>query len=170
MFLKRPPEACEFIVNTNSRVWRARCTPIPECRSCLLTHPNLFIKVSRDARVPSGAKTIFRYITGYCNVFLKFSDVQCFIIFFLDQTSSYKIGDAIFSDISRVNTSRPRKNGGHFADEIFKCIFLKENAWISIKISPKFVPNGPIKIIPELLQIMVWRRSGDKTIILTNAG
>ena len=31
------------------------------------------------------------------------------------------------------NTLRPRQNGRHFADDIFKCIFLIENAWIPIK-------------------------------------
>ena len=30
------------------------------------------------------------------------------------------------------------------ADEIFKCIFLNENDRIPIKISLKFVPDGPI--------------------------
>ena len=43
-----------------------------------------------------------------------------------------------------LNTLRPRQNGRHFADDIFKCIFLNENAWIPIKISLKFVPQGPI--------------------------
>ena len=38
-----------------------------------------------------------------------------------------------------VNTLRPRQNGRHFADDTFKCIFLKENVRISIKISLKFV-------------------------------
>ena len=33
---------------------------------------------------------------------------------------------------------------------------------ISIKISLKFVLKGPINIIPVLIQIMAWRRSGDK--------
>ena len=33
---------------------------------------------------------------------------------------------------------------------------------ISIKISLKFVPKGPINNIPSLVQIMAWRRSGDK--------
>ena len=61
-----------------------------------------------------------------------------------------------------INTMRPRQNGRHFADDIFKCIFLKENAWILIKISLKFVPKGPIDKIPALVQIMAWRRSGDK--------
>ena len=45
---------------------------------------------------------------------------------------------------------------------IFKCIFLNENAWISIKISLKFVPKGPMNKIPALVQIMAWGRSGDK--------
>ena len=62
-----------------------------------------------------------------------------------------------------VNTLRLRQNGRHFLpDDIFKCIFLNENTWISIKISLKFVPKGPINKIPALVQIMAWRRSGDK--------
>ena len=31
------------------------------------------------------------------------------------------------------------RNGRHFPDDIFKCISLNENVWISIKISLKFV-------------------------------
>ena len=58
-----------------------------------------------------------------------------------------------------INTLRPRR---HFADDIFKCIFLNENIWISIKISLKFVPKDQIDNIPALVQIMVWRRPGDK--------
>ena len=61
-----------------------------------------------------------------------------------------------------VNTLRPGENGRHFPDDIFKCIFLNENVRISIKISLKFVPNGPLNQIPALVQIMAWRRSGDK--------
>ena len=58
-----------------------------------------------------------------------------------------------------INTLRPRQNGRHFAgDIIFKCIFMKENVWIPIKISLKFVPKGPINDIPALVQIMAWRR------------
>ena len=34
--------------------------------------------------------------------------------------------------------------------------------WISIKSSMKFVPLGPINNIPALVQIMAWRRLGDK--------
>ena len=61
-----------------------------------------------------------------------------------------------------INTLRPGENGRHFADDIFKCIFLNENVWIPIKISLKFVLKGPINNIPALVQIMAWRRPGDK--------
>ena len=61
-----------------------------------------------------------------------------------------------------VNILRPRQNGWHFPNNIFKRIFLNENVWISIKISLKFVPKGPINNIPALVQIMAWRRPGDK--------
>ena len=57
---------------------------------------------------------------------------------------------------------RLRQNGRQLPDDIFKCIFLNENVWILIKISPKFVPKGPINNIPSLVQIMAWRHPGDK--------
>ena len=55
------------------------------------------------------------------------------------------------------NTLRPRQNGRRFPDDIFKCIFIDENIWVSIKVSLKFVPKGPINNIPA-----IGRRSGDK--------
>ena len=63
---------------------------------------------------------------------------------------------------TEINTLRPRQNGRHFPDDIFKCIFLNENIWISLKIPLKFVPRGPINNSPALVQIMAWRRPGDK--------
>ena len=54
---------------------------------------------------------------------------------------------------------------GGFIDcftDIFKHIFFSENVWIPINISMKFVPEGQIYNIPALLQMMAWRRSGDK--------
>ena len=61
-----------------------------------------------------------------------------------------------------IDSLRPRRNGRYNADDIFKCIFLKENVWIPTKISLKFVPKGPINNISALVQIMAWRRPGDK--------
>ena len=46
--------------------------------------------------------------------------------------------------------------------QTFSNAFFNENVYISIKISMKFVPNGPINDIPALVQIMVWCRPGDK--------
>ena len=40
--------------------------------------------------------------------------------------------------------------------------FFDEKVIISIKISLKFVPKGTIDNIPALVQMMAWRRSGDK--------
>ena len=56
-----------------------------------------------------------------------------------------------------INTLRPRQNGHHFADDIFKYIFLNEDVRISVNISLKFAPMGQIKNI----SVMV-RRLGDK--------
>ena len=60
------------------------------------------------------------------------------------------------------NTLRLRQNGCLFTDDIFKRIFFNENVWISITISLKFVPKVWINNIPALVQIMAWRRPGDK--------
>ena len=80
----------------------------------------------------------------------------------------YRISGPLSStrkDVSQVvafNTLRPRQNGRHFADDIFECIFLNENVWISLEISLKFVHDVRINNIPVLVQIMAWRRPGDK--------
>ena len=61
-----------------------------------------------------------------------------------------------------ISTLRPRQNGRHFADDTFKRIFVNKNVRIFIEISLKFVPRGPINNIPALVQIMAWRRPGDR--------
>ena len=52
-----------------------------------------------------------------------------------------------------VDTSRPRQNGRHFPDDIFKCIFLNENIGISLKMSLKFIPKGPVNNITALVRL-----------------
>ena len=70
---------------------------------------------------------------------------------------------ATFSYVGRsFNSLRPRQMAAILADDIFKWIFLNENVIISIEISLKFVPKGGINNIPALVQIMAWRRPGDK--------
>ena len=61
-----------------------------------------------------------------------------------------------------VNTLRPRQNGRHFANDIFKWIFVNEDIWISMNISLEFIPKDQINNIPALVQIMAWCRPGGK--------
>ena len=61
-----------------------------------------------------------------------------------------------------LNTLRLRQNGCQFKANIFKCMFLNQNAWISIVKSMKFVPKGPNNNISALVQIMAWHRPGAK--------
>ena len=48
------------------------------------------------------------------------------------------------------------------ADDNFKCIFFNENDGILIQILLKFVPKSSIDNKPSLVQVMAWRRPGDK--------
>ena len=90
--------------------------------------------------------------------------LYCFNEFSIQVLSSRRLSVHRHEDDRKTpvfNTLRPGQNGRHFADDIFKCIFLNENAWIPVKISLKFVPRGPINNIPALVQIMAWCRPGD---------
>ena len=72
------------------------------------------------------------------------------------------LSGSIFIKNYQISALRPRQNSRHFPDDIFKWIFLNENVWISVNISLKFVPRGQINNIPTLVQVMAWRRPGDK--------
>ena len=48
------------------------------------------------------------------------------------------------------------------ADDFFKCIFLIETDRIPIQISPKLFHMSQIDNKPALVQVMAWRRIGDK--------
>ena len=65
-------------------------------------------------------------------------------------------------DLGIINSSPPGQNGRHFADDMFKCIFLNENIWISNEISLKYIPRGLIDNMSALVQIMAWHHPGDK--------
>ena len=61
-----------------------------------------------------------------------------------------------------INTLRPRQKSRHFTDDISKHIFFNENVWISLTITLNFFLKRPINNIPAFVQIMAWRRPGDK--------
>ena len=71
------------------------------------------------------------------------------------------ISDILSLKHNGAETLGPRQNGRHFPDDILKCNFLSENVSISIKISLKSVPKGPIND-SALVQITAWRRSGSR--------
>ena len=48
--------------------------------------------------------------------------------------------------VAPINSFPPRQNGCHFADEIFRRIFVNEKFCTLIKVSLEFVPERPIKI------------------------
>ena len=48
------------------------------------------------------------------------------------------------------------------ADDMLKWVFLDENGRLPIQISLKFVPGSPIDNKTAVVQIMAWRRPGDK--------
>ena len=62
----------------------------------------------------------------------------------------------------KFNSSALKQSRRHFADDIFKCIFLNEKFCILIKISLKFVPKGHIDYKAALAYVMAWHRIGDK--------
>ena len=64
--------------------------------------------------------------------------------------------------IKDINSSFLGQNGHHFAADTFKCIFVNENFCNLMIISLKFIPKVPINNNPALVQIMAWRRIGDK--------
>ena len=48
------------------------------------------------------------------------------------------------------------------ADGILKCIYLNENGRIPIQISLNYIPSSPTENKSALVQVMAWRRTGDK--------
>ena len=106
-----------------------------------LVHPNLPVLLSNRFENYSAVEfcTKFQnYFMLYCNRFLE--ERRPFV----------------------VNILKPRQNGRHFPDDIFRSIFVNENACISNKMSLKFVSKGPINNIPALVEIMAWRPLANK--------
>ena len=90
--------------------------------------------------------------------------MQNFVTEMWDLRNRWQIGAVTIWDYSIIdlNTLRPRQNGRHFPDDIFKHILLNGNIRTFIQISLKFVPKGPINNISALVQMMAWHRLGDK--------
>ena len=135
------------------------------CIDLPLASSNIFISDTFYTRYRHILRTILSHVTpiyispvkGRWHYFIT-TDFS----FFFKLTLIYMKKGGVIPIIIRINTLRPRQNGRRFPDDIFKCIFLDENVWIPIKISLNIVPTGPMNNIPALVQIMAWRRPGDK--------
>ena len=72
------------------------------------------------------------------------------------------ITSALWSNRDHCKMGKFLFSNGEFADDIFECIFMNEHFCISIQISLKFVPKGPIHSKSPLVHVMAWRRTGDR--------
>ena len=78
------------------------------------------------------------------------------ILFYIFTTHCVYIDFCIHRQQHKKTTLRPRQNGRHFTDDIFKCISLDEKFWISTKILLKYVPWDVIGNMSVLVQILAW--------------
>ena len=110
---------------------------------------------SADRRCSNYIWLINNLIAHWGASYIKGLMVEVHIITRIHEIPTHRIQTAL-------NTLRPRQNGRHFPDGIFKCIFLNENIWIPLKISLEFVPKVRINNIPALVQITAWHLVGAK--------
>ena len=61
--------------------------------------------------------------------------------------SSMQRHDSLYNTCLDINTLGLKQNNRHIVDNIFKCIFLNENVWLSIEISLTFVPREQLTIL-----------------------
>ena len=87
-----------------------------------------------DVTVMSHLRIGYLYVIIYINVASIFKGAVVVICTFLSQYGCQ--GDTqpieMMSELQLFNTLRPRQNGRHLADDIFKCIFVIENVWTLI--------------------------------------
>ena len=68
---------------------------------------------------------------------------QCLV---LRQSHNWRV-----SSVHQFDSSPPGQNGRHFADDVFRCIFVTEKYCILIENSLKLIPKGPIDNKPALV-------------------
>ena len=124
------------------------------------SHPNEQNSMQRLSKIPIFMGKITVEFIGciFCTILFRsrwviIHDVQVAWLI-TEVTPSHYVG-------LTLNTLRPRQSWRHFADAIFKCLFLNENIWISLNISLKFVPTVGINNMPALVQIMAWHQTCD---------
>ena len=90
------------------------------------------------------------------------SQMSEFVLHYSISVTTCWVVEVIQTQSFIINTLRLMENCCHFTDDVFKCIFLNGNVWISITISINFFPKGPINNITSLVHIMAWRWPSNK--------
>ena len=85
-------------------------------------------------------KYVWKIMIDYCLLYMHVCMVYAFVHVVLEKSWKIWSFTGAWGEPIGLNTLRPRQNGRHFPDDIFKCIFVNKNTWIFIKISLKFVP------------------------------
>ena len=134
-----------------------------------------------DIRIPPIARYCILYVTACIVSYISFEfqwhifsfiSYSCILYFNPQNRSVWYVSYSLICDYipmwrssttkNCISTLRPWHDGSHFTDNIFKWIFLNKKVWILIEIPLKFVSKGLINNNPALVQIMAWRRPGDK--------
>ena len=55
-----------------------------------------------------------------------------------------QVEHGLIHQVNYITSSPPVQNGGHFPNDIFRCIFANENFVFFMKISLNSVPKGPV--------------------------
>ena len=97
--------------------------------------------------------------TVYKKIFSQISVFNVSVTYYDDRILSMKSMSKVHQ---RRNTLTLRQNGCHFADNIFKRIFLNANCCILKQTSLRFIPEGLIDNMSVLVQVRAWHRTGDK--------
>ena len=153
-----PPHFLPFLLHgcsSNHSTWSPNSSSCPHQLPDLLLKINYAESISIDQNSQKDPETHFIFHKSIHDIDLQLERLQCF-------NGVNSLMNVTMAQWKELNALWLGQDGCHFADNIFKCIFLNENLWISINISLKFVPKGPINNIQALVQIMAWRRPGDK--------
>ena len=129
------------------QLWMLQCqwhSQHCSCNGCSSVSDTVNTAAAMDAPV---SVTQVSFATIDASIFGTQSNMQIWLLVVSDSQYCH-------NGCSSVNTLRPRQDRRYFADNIFMCIL--------IKFSLKYVCKGPIDNNPALVQIMAWRRSGDK--------
>ena len=126
------PNTTMWVYGAQIKWYRVLCSKHIAARSSLVI-TSCWFTTSR-LRVPASVRRVYWFSTG-------------------DRVGLTGTAGDLCPPACLLNTLRPRQNGRHFSDNIFKCIFLNENFRISNKISLIYVPWG---LIDNMTTLVCW--------------